>query len=54
MGIHILANGIIIDLTCVNLVSQVVSSWGEVVIIIIQEKFVSYCNQHPKDDFIFL
>jgi hypothetical protein len=53
-GIHILANGVIIDPTCANLVSQVVSSWGVVVTIITQENFVSYCNQHPKDDFILL
>ncbi len=53
-GIHILANGIIIDPTRVDIVSQVVSFWGMVMTIITQEKFVSYCNQHPKDNFIHL
>jgi hypothetical protein len=51
-GICTLANIIIVDPTHVNLISQVAYSWGMVITIATQAKFVSHWDRHPKDDFI--
>jgi hypothetical protein len=53
-GICVLANFIIVDLTCANFISQVISSWGMIATIATQAKVISYCDQHFEDDFITL
>ncbi len=44
--IHILANVVIVNLTCADLVSRITSSWGVTTTIATQAKIVSYCNRH--------
>jgi len=53
-GTRTLVNVIITDLNCVDFVSWVAFPQGMVATIIAQAKVVSYCDQHPKDDFILL
>jgi hypothetical protein len=51
-GICTLANIVIIDLICANLVLWAVSFGRVAMMIVAQANGVSYQNQHPKDDFI--
>jgi hypothetical protein len=51
-GIHTLADIVIVDPTHADLVSQATFSQGMVVTIVAQANIMSYCNRHPKDDFI--
>jgi hypothetical protein len=53
-GTRTLVDVTIIDPNCVDFVSWVAFSQGMVATIITQAKVVSYCDQHPKDDFILL
>jgi hypothetical protein len=50
--IHTLANIIIIDLTCADLVLRITFSKGMAKMIVVETKVVSYHDQHPKDNFI--
>jgi len=51
-GICTLANIVIVDLICANLVLWVASFRGVAMMIAIQAQGESYWNQRPKDDFI--
>jgi hypothetical protein len=53
-GICILVDIVISDSTHADLILWIDSSWGVVVMIVVQEKVVSYHDQHLEDDFIFL
>jgi hypothetical protein len=53
-GIFTLANFIIANLTCANVISQVTLSWGMATTIVVHAKVVSYCDRCFEDDFILL
>jgi hypothetical protein len=53
-GFRTLANIVIVDLICADLVSWAASSRGMAMMIATQEKVMSYYDQHLEDNFISL
>ncbi len=53
-GIRILANVVIVNSICANLILRVTYSQGMITMIATQVNVVSYCNQHLEDNFILL
>jgi hypothetical protein len=51
-GTRTLVDVVIVNLTHVDLISQVAYSWGMATMIITQTKVVSYHDHHLEEDFI--